>query len=134
MKDVCLKPKVNHGGRSIMVCWVLTANGVGDLVRIDGIMNAEENRQILIHRAILSVKQLIGNGFIFLLDNDPKHTALKVKSFLKQKEHSKDVQIMKWRPHSRFEYHRDFVGLFRPKISWKATKRTSVANPPKYME
>ena len=42
MKDVCLKPAVKHGGRSNMVWGCLIANGVVDLVRIDGIMNGEK--------------------------------------------------------------------------------------------
>ena len=39
-----------------------------------------------------SGKRLIGNGFIFQQDNDPKHTALRVKSYLEQKELSGDDQ------------------------------------------
>ena len=42
MKDDYLKPAVKHGGGSIIVWGCLTANGVSDLVRIDGIMNAEK--------------------------------------------------------------------------------------------
>ena len=47
MKHVCLKPTVKHGGGSIMVWGYLTAIGMGDLVRIDGIMN--ECREIEIN-------------------------------------------------------------------------------------
>ena len=65
MKDAYLKPTVKHGGGSIMVWWCLTANGVGDLVRIDEIINAKKYRKILIHHLINSVNCLIGNGFIF---------------------------------------------------------------------
>ena len=65
MKDVYLKPTVEDGGSSIMVWGCLSANGVGDLVRIDGIVNTEKHRQILIHYAIPSGKRLISNGFIF---------------------------------------------------------------------
>ena len=42
-------------------------------------MNAEKYRQILIHHTIPSGRQLIGPRFIFQDDNDPKHTANKVK-------------------------------------------------------
>ena len=54
-------------------------------------MNTEKYRQILMHHAILLGKCLIGNVFIFLQGNDPKHAALKVKSYLEQKEQSEDV-------------------------------------------
>ena len=79
MKDMCLKPTVKHGGGSIKVLGSLAANGVGDLVRNDGIMNAEKYWQILFNHAILSGKHLIGNGFILQRDNEPKNTASKVK-------------------------------------------------------
>ena len=39
----------------------------------------------LIHHAIPSGKRLIGNGYIFQHDNDPKHTANTVKSYLERK-------------------------------------------------
>ena len=42
------------------------------------------------------VKCLIDNGLIFQQDNAPNHTALKVKSYLKQKEQSGEVEVMKW--------------------------------------
>ena len=100
MKDVRLKLTVKHGGGSIIVWGCLIANGVGDLVRILGIVNAEKYLQILVHHTIPSGKHLISNGFIFQSNNDLKHTALKVKSYLEQKEQSGDVQIMKWSPQS----------------------------------
>ena len=68
---------VKHRGGSIRVWRCLTANGVGDLVRIDGLQNAEKYRQILIYSAILSGMRLIGNGFIFQQDNDFRYTTLK---------------------------------------------------------
>ena len=43
----------------------LTANGAGYLVRLDGMINAEKNRQILIQHPIPTGKCLIDNGFIF---------------------------------------------------------------------
>ena len=45
-----------------------------------------------------SDKHLIDNGFIFNQDNDPKHTALWVKSYLEWKGQSKNVQVIKWPP------------------------------------
>ena len=42
MKNVCLKPKIKYGGISVNVLGRLSANGVGDLVKFDKIMNAEK--------------------------------------------------------------------------------------------
>ena len=58
-------------------------------------MNAEKYKQILMHHAIPTIKHLIGNSFIFQQDNDPKNTALKVKSYLEWKEQSGNVQVIK---------------------------------------
>ena len=63
----------------------LTANGVGDLVRTEKIMNAEKCRQTLIHHTIPFSQRLIGKGFIFQQENDPKFTVVIVKSYFKQK-------------------------------------------------
>ena len=41
------------------------SEGFGGITRIDGIMEAEKYRQVLIHHALLSGKCLIGNGFNF---------------------------------------------------------------------
>jgi len=43
------KKTVKHGGASIMVWGCFTASGVGPLVKIEGIMNGEMDRDILIN-------------------------------------------------------------------------------------
>ena len=54
----------------------ISTSGVGDIVRIDGITNAEKYRQLLFNYAIPSGKCLIENGLeVFQYHNDPKHTA-----------------------------------------------------------
>ena len=63
-------------------------------------MNAEKCRQFLIHHAIPSGKHLIGNGFIFQHDNDPKHTANPVKSYLERKTADKTLTVKHWPPQS----------------------------------
>ena len=68
---------------------------MSDLVKINGTMNVEKNRQILINHATPSGKCIIGNGLIFQQDNDPKHTARKVKSYSERKEVFRDVQVIK---------------------------------------
>lgn len=47
-------------------------------------MTTEKYSHILIHHAILSGKHLIGKGFIFQHDSDPKHF---VKTYLDRKTH-----------------------------------------------
>ena len=47
----CLRATVKHGGGSLQVWGCISANGVGDLVRINGVLNTEKYRQILIHHA-----------------------------------------------------------------------------------
>lgn len=43
-----------------------------------------------------SGKQLIGNGFIFAHDNDPKHTAISVTNYLKRKVEKGEIKVLSW--------------------------------------
>ena len=81
----CLQPSIKHGGDSVMVLGCVSASSAEEIVKIDGIMNAEKYHQLLSHHALPSAKRLIGNGFIFLHGNDPKHTADAVKAYLQRK-------------------------------------------------
>ena len=83
---------MKHGGGSVLVWGCISASGVDNIVRLDGIMNAEKFRQVLIHHAIPSGKHLIGNGFIFQHGNDPKHTANARKTA------DKTLTVMDWTP------------------------------------
>ena len=78
----------------------ISANGVGDLVRINGVLNAEKYRQILIHHAIPSGRRMIGPKFILQQDNDPKHTAKVIKNYLQCKEEQEVLEVMAWPPQS----------------------------------
>lgn len=68
-------------------CW--------DLVKIDGIMNAEKHRQILIHPFWY---HLIGNSFVFQREKDPKHVASAVKAYLDGRTHHGRLSVMDWPP------------------------------------
>ena len=68
-----------------MIWDCISASCAGHIVRINGIRSAENHRQTLIHHAIPSGKRLIGNCFIFQHDNDQKHTAHSMKSYLERK-------------------------------------------------
>ncbi|MBN3305941.1 BT2A1 protein, partial [Amia calva] len=68
--------------------------------RINGLLNAEKYRQILIHHAIPAGRHLIGPKFILLHDNDPKHTATVIKNYLQRKEEQGVLEVMVWPPQS----------------------------------
>ena len=71
----CLVPTIKHGGGSVMVWGCFSSAGVGDLVKIEGIMKKEQYKTILENNAIPSGLRTIGRGFVFMQDNDPKHTS-----------------------------------------------------------
>ena len=58
LNNECLQLSVKHCGGSALVWGCISASGVANIVRIDGIMNAEKYRQVLIHHAIPSGKRL----------------------------------------------------------------------------
>jgi hypothetical protein len=64
-----------------MVWGAISGYGVGPLKQIEGIMNKGVYHQILIKHAIPAGRKLLGDGFAFMEDNDPKHSAtLRTKS------------------------------------------------------
>lgn len=71
----CILPTVKHGGGSVMVWGCFSYDGVGELMKIEGIMRKEEYHRILQRSAIPSGIGLIGYGFTFQQDSDPKHTS-----------------------------------------------------------
>lgn len=70
-KDLIV-PTVKHGGGSVMVWGCFGNEQVGNLKRINGIMDAKMYHGILVKHAVPSGKRLIGNKFEFQEDNDPK--------------------------------------------------------------
>jgi transposase len=83
--EQCLQPTVKHGGGKIQVWGCFTAHGVGHLHRITGIMDQHVYKQILVHHLRPSLRQLGGmNKLLFQQDNDPKHTAKSIQSYIKQ--------------------------------------------------
>ena len=96
MLPECIVPTLKHGGGSVMVWGCFSGSGIGDLVRIDGIMKKEEYKEILETHAIPSGLRLNGPGFIFMQDNDPKHTSKLCRSYIKDKENCGDLKYMDW--------------------------------------
>ena len=79
-KKICLQPTVKQYGGSVQACGCISAVSVDDLVRIEGTMNADNDKQILIHNGISSGRRPLGDIFVFWHDNHPKHTANVVKT------------------------------------------------------
>lgn len=97
LQDRHLQKTVKHGGGNIMVWGCFSWGGVGQLVKIDGIMNADVYIDILNENLEVSLIQTgLENNFIFQQDNDPKHTAKKTKQFLT----SCHLQLLDWPPQS----------------------------------
>jgi transposase len=90
-----LNPTVKHGGGKIQIWGIFSWWGAGPLHWIDGIMDGEKYRQILIHHMSPYVKELekkTGYEIIFQQDNDPKHTCKKVKKYLSNKK----LEVLDW--------------------------------------
>ncbi|CAF3787789.1 unnamed protein product [Rotaria magnacalcarata] len=89
----CTIPTVTYGGGSVMVWGCFTKKGVGKLYVLDHIMDALYYRQILEENLLASVNKLgFDNNFIFMHDNDPKHTSGLVKDWLKKN----GIQVLQW--------------------------------------
>lgn len=99
-KKECILPTVKHGGGSVMIWGCFSYAGVGQLVKIDGILKKEQYHNILKSHAIPSGINLIGRGFIFQQDNDPKHTSKLCAGYLERKKESGVCDIMEWPPQS----------------------------------
>lgn len=81
----CVTSTVKHGGGKIQVWGCFTANGVGHIHHIKGIMDQKMYKQILIHHMRPSMMQLGGkDNIIFQQDNDPKHTAKTVQDYIRR--------------------------------------------------
>lgn len=73
-------------------CW--------DFVKIDGILKKEDYHNIIQKHVVPSGTRLIGTGFIFQQDNDPKHTSMLCKNYLMNLERTKKLEVMVWPPQS----------------------------------
>lgn len=76
----CVDKTVKHGGGKINIWGCFSSKGVGKFTKINGIMDKDVYKKILVHHAKPSMKQL--GTSIFQQDNDPKHTAKKNLQYL----------------------------------------------------
>jgi hypothetical protein len=92
------KKKVKHGGGKVTVWGMITAQGVGHIVRIEGNLNKELYCKILQDDVLGTYHDLHldYHDYYFQQDNDPKHTAKIVQAwFLKN-----HVDLLPWPPNS----------------------------------
>uniref|UniRef100_A0A3B4CHW9 Transposase Tc1-like domain-containing protein n=1 Tax=Pygocentrus nattereri TaxID=42514 RepID=A0A3B4CHW9_PYGNA len=94
--STCLVPTVKHGGGGVMVWGCFAGDTVGDLFKIEGILNQHGYHSILQRHAIPSGWRLVGPSFIFQQDNDPKHTSRLCKGYLTKKESDGVLRQMTW--------------------------------------
>ncbi len=75
---------IKHDDR-IMVWGGMTAHGVGNLYKIEGILEQNQYHQIIRHQLMPSARRLFNNrNWTFQEDNDPKHTANSTKALYNQ--------------------------------------------------
>lgn len=98
--EQCVAPSFKHGGGSIMVWGGFCFDGVGQLIKIDGKMDQKYYHRLLQHHIIPSGLRLLGNGFIFQQDNDPKHTSKLCKNYVLSKQTQGVLKILEWPPQS----------------------------------
>lgn len=83
---------IKHGGGSIMVWGAFSWHGVGPIVKIVGKMDQHQYRQILEQSMIPYAEEKLPIQWVFMHDNDPKHTARTVKNFLVEES----VDLLPW--------------------------------------
>ena len=93
----CTAPTVKHGSASVMVWGCFTRWGVGKLHILDRMMNRFYYREIFETDLLPSIAAFgFPNGFAFMHDNDPKHTAGVVKDWLIRN----GISALPWPPYS----------------------------------
>jgi len=87
-------PTVKFGGGNIMVWGCMSAAGVGQLIEVEGKMDAEQYVGILGDGVLKSFEDLglDVNTAIFQQDNDPKHTSKKAQDYFKTQQ----FQVLEW--------------------------------------
>ena len=83
-QDRHVKQTVKHGGGNVKIWGCMTAQGPGFMCKIEGFMNQHLYKQILEDELKQTIKYygMKSDELIFQHDNDPKHTAGSVQTWL----------------------------------------------------
>jgi len=89
-----VKQTVKHGGGSLMVWGCMTAQGPGNIHRIQGTMTQHAYKQILETQLLETIQKfdMDASRVIFQHDNDPKHTAKSVQEWLGEQQ----FEVLDW--------------------------------------
>ena len=89
----CIMPTVKHGGGSVTVWSCFAGNGVGKTWILHRNMDRFYYRDILGKYLLPSIKKFnLGPDFFFMHDNDPKHTSVLIKDWLKEQK----ISTLSW--------------------------------------
>ena len=90
-------PTVKHRAVSLMFLGCVSSKGMGNLVKIDGKMNAACYQKILQENLLSTAKKLhMRHTWTFQYDHDPKHKAKWTCHWLQQNK----VKVLEWPPPS----------------------------------
>jgi transposase len=95
LSDRTTTPTVKHGGGNNLMIWgCMGWNGVGKLIEVQGIMDAQQYCEILDDGLVESFEKLEvpEEERIFQQDNDPKHTSKKATQWFEDN----DIQVLVW--------------------------------------
>ena len=85
-------PTAKHGGGSLLISGVFSANGLGLLVLIEPIMNGPKYKKILKNHLLPYSNSFLPEEWMLQHDNYPKHTSKVVKDW----QAPNIIQVLKW--------------------------------------
>jgi transposase len=89
-----IKKTKKFGGGYIMTWGCITSKGVGELIKIEGIMDSNKYIDVLSNGLIPTMEKFSLNyqDTLFMQDNDPKHTSKTTKEWLRRNK----ISVLDW--------------------------------------